>query len=90
MASFIQPVGGDPTTPVCVGSHFEVYCNSILPAGERFKTLFQFINFTLGITAIAVPLVLFLIYYYLQYRKLQSRKIPTQVLPWSQNLTMPR
>lgn len=81
MASFIQPGGGDPTKDECAGSRFEVYCNSILPAGQRFTTLFQFINFTLGITAIAVPLVLFLIYYYLQYRKLQSRRIPTQVLP---------
>lgn len=79
MASFVQPVGGDTIAAECEDSRFRVYCSSILPANERFAILFQFINFTLGITAIAVPLVLFLIYYYLQYRKLQSRKIPTQV-----------
>ncbi|KAH8683480.1 hypothetical protein BGZ61DRAFT_590307 [Ilyonectria robusta] len=77
MASFVQPVGGDTLGAECEDSRFRVYCSSILPANERFAILFQFINFTLGITAIAVPLVLFLIYYYLQYRKLQSRKIPT-------------
>ncbi|KAH7159653.1 hypothetical protein B0J13DRAFT_110305 [Dactylonectria estremocensis] len=74
MASFLQPGADDPAKEDCGVSKFEVYCNSILPPSERFSTLFQFVNFTLGVTALVVPVVLFAVYKFLQSRKSQAPK----------------
>ncbi|KAH6896747.1 hypothetical protein B0T10DRAFT_506131 [Thelonectria olida] len=61
MASFFQPGQDDPTIEEC-GS-LKVYCNSVVPAGQRFNHLYQLVTFSLGVTATVVPVTLFLIYF---------------------------
>lgn len=72
MASFFQPGQDDPTIEEC-GS-LKVYCNSIVPAGQRFVHLYQLVTFSLGATATVVPVVLFFIYFLVKLSKSQRPK----------------
>ncbi|KPM42671.1 hypothetical protein AK830_g3862 [Neonectria ditissima] len=74
MASFFQPGKNDPATDACGPSRFEVYCNSALPADRRFNQLFQAVNFTFGVTAIVVPVLLFLVYLFIETRKAKKKR----------------
>lgn len=80
MASFFQPGKDDPTRDACGEQKYQVYCNSVLPAGHRFIHLFQVVNFTFGLTATFVPLILYLVYRFIQSRKARRPKASRQVL----------
>ncbi|KAM0575553.1 hypothetical protein ACHAP9_000816 [Verticillium nonalfalfae] len=63
MASFFQPGFNDPAIEGCErSSRFEVLCNSILPADRRFAQWHQVLDVTVGVTAIVIPILLFLLY----------------------------
>lgn len=58
MASFVQPDhSSNLTMETCRESRFAVYCNSALPATERLKHWYQYLNLCLAVVAIAVPLI---------------------------------
>lgn len=80
MASFFQPGKDDPARDACGEQKYQVYCNSVLPEGHRFIHLFQVVNFTFGLTATLVPLILYLVYSFIQSRKARRPKALRQVL----------
>lgn len=60
MASFFQPaLTGDPSLESCGnGSHWKLYCNSVLPSDQRLLYSYQWLTFILAIVALGVPTVL--------------------------------
>lgn len=60
MASFFQPGSNDPAIAACPPSTFEVYCNSILPADQRFRKWYQLVTLIVGGVTLAVPLGVYL------------------------------
>ncbi|KAH7134435.1 hypothetical protein EDB81DRAFT_903410 [Dactylonectria macrodidyma] len=74
MASFFQPGKDDPAIAECDTSTYEVYCNAVIPADRRFTEVYQVVNFTFGLTAIFVPIILFFIYTTIKSRRARKPK----------------
>lgn len=63
MASFFQPGFDNPqANGNCSSSRFLVFCNSVLPADQRFAELYQTVTLAIGGTAILIPILLAVIF----------------------------
>lgn len=55
--------GSDPVIAACKDSKYEIYCNTVVPASQRLRFWYQYVNLSLVVVGFSFPFVVLLLGY---------------------------